>query len=373
MRWLVLLLVPLAGCMGSGDNADGLARVAYGISQDAVDDRYEYALFLGITGTEGDLDWQAYEADLMAQGGQGAKLAEVFDQDVDNGAFGDGRLGAWMTTHFAYDGERRLVGGLFSQILEDGSRKAMLAPFTGPYQGTPSTAQAALPLALRLQEADPILCTLLTDTQDWKLSSSQAAAIALEDPQMQAHMEAYPDGELTYFYFPRLSVDSDCPETLNATSNHWTVMHTDLDRYLAGERPTMAQIVIDAANGTVLERSTGPLFIRAPELLDETIRLQDPVIPLAQSHVMEAAVAEGGALLEWQVYRTSGPERAVNEQVTLRDPLGRIRDTRAFDVPLHRFVIEDPMEGTWTMEYAYQPVLPLTEHVLELRGAVVYG
>lgn len=381
--WL-LLLVPLAGCLGGEPEPGGDARSAYEVSQSAVDDRYEYALFLGVTGTEGDLDWDAYEEDLRAQGGQAARLAEAFDQDVPDEAFGDGELGAWMTTHFAYDSDRRLVGGLFTQVLRDGSRNALLAPFTGPYAGTPTAVSmghrlamteslSALDQALDAQENEPVLCTLLTNVDQWKVSSKQAAAIAQDTPEVQEHMARYPAGELTYFYFPQLAVEDDCPAELDAPSNHWTVFHTDLDAYLAGELPTVAKVVIDAANGTIRETSIGPLLIRAPSLLDETIHIQDPPVGLRQTHTYTATVEEGATLLEWHLYRTERPARVHNDGVALIDPEGRMLDARAFDVPLQRFLIENPIPGTWRMEYDYQPLVPLGQHTLELRGAVLYG
>ena len=109
------------------------------------------------------------------------------------------------------------------------------------------------------------------------------------------------------------------------------------------------------------------------DMEDRTIHIQDPPVGLRQTHTYTATVEEGATLLEWHLYRTERPARVHNDGVALIDPEGRMLDARAFDVPLQRFLIENPIPGTWRMEYDYQPLVPLGQHTLELRGAVLYG
>lgn len=385
--WLVFLLLPLAGCLGGTDDDTSQARMAYDLSQSAVDRKYEYSLFLGVTGTEGTLDWAAYEEDLRAQGGQGARLANAFDQDVPNGRFGDGRLGAWVTTHFAYDEDERLLGGLFTQVTSDGERRGLFAPFTGPYSGTTAFVSAqrlAMHQALgadtliALQEAqeNPVLCALRTAVDAWDVSSADAARIALDTQAMQDHMARYPEGELTYYYFPRLTVEDGCPATLDVPSNHWIVFHTDLDTYLDPDQdmPSVAKVTIDAQSGDVRAIVTEPLALRAPHLLDTLIEAKDPLLPDGwQVESVDIPVETGADILEIQSFRRLRPAHEVDAETLLRAPDGRPIARQSFDTPLHHYAIEDPQPGTWVFEYRHHSLTPGGEHAVELHGAVVYS
>lgn len=382
--WIVLLLLPLAGCLGSNTDTTVEAADAYGDVRGTVEREFDYSLFLGITGTEGPLDWAAYEDDLRAHGGQGERFADAFDQDVQNGAFGDGRLGAWVTTHFAYDEDRRLLGGLFTQVAADGAKKALFAPFTGPYAGTPAFATAEgramapslVDFRVAQQQSEAVLCALITTTEDWRVSSSAAAKAALATQTMQEHMERFPGGELTYYYFPKLAVEDGCPATLETPSNYWTVLHTDLDQYLDPSQPipTVARIRIDAENGKVVAAEVVPLAIRAPQLVDELLEITDPLLPRGYvTHTVDVEVKQGATLLDLQAYRRAKPAHMLDEKTALRAPDGRIMQSTDFSQALHQYVVEDPDEGTWRFEYTYRSASPQGQHLVELHGAVIYS
>ncbi len=383
--WVIVLLLPLAGCFGADPPDTVEAHAAVAASQKAVDAEFEYSLFLGVTGTEGPLDWQAYEEDLMQQGGQPARFAETFDQDMDHGRMGDGRLGAWVTTHFAYDEERRLLGGLYTQAMADGSLHRLFAAYTGPYQGTASFASLSPETAAfdetldwiqawqREQEDAQVLCALVTHTDDWNLSSSQAAKAALATKAFGEHIKEFPEGELTYYYFPQLDVEEGCPATISTPSNHWIVFHTDLDDYLdGGAMPTVATARIDAASGEVLYVGVEPLALRVPTIIDTVIEATDGVAEGFLVHSLEIPVYGEASRLQLQALRQTSPLLLQADETLLRDPSGVPVDRADFANALHQYLVDDPAAGTWTFEYRYQGVAP-GDHVVEVRGSVLYS
>ncbi len=410
---LPLLLLPLlAGCLGHDAPDTTSAATAFEGSDAAARERFSYTLFLGITGTEGPLDWARYEAALASTGGPGSKLAEGFDQDVPNGALGDGKLGSWLTTHFAYDEENRLIGGYYTQTLADGTRHHVFAPFTGPYAGTTDLPdmihgrQTPTGTALMAQlapilptlaavadtvhtngrtaanepesdtDSDPVLCALRTHTDQWNISSEDAAAIAMADPEFQQHQSNLPGGELSYYYFPSLAVEEGCPVELDVPDNFWAISYTDLDTFLDPEvaSPPLYTLVIDAENGHINERRVLPLVLRPPVLIDAVLSATDPVVPATrtQTHTLPILVEEHASRLELHSYRTEHATYMLHDATRLRDPSGRIIETHGFASALHHYEITDPEPGEWRLEYRYQSLTPNGQHKLEVQGAVSY-
>lgn len=389
---IVLALPALAGCLGGDAPETSDATDAVRTSHSEADRRYEYVLFLGVTGTEGDLDWALYEDALNGSASPGPAIAHAFDQDRPYGSFADGRLGSWLTTHFAYDEDRRLIGGLYTQILADGTRDAVFASFKGPYAGTtalPELQQAQAAFAHQLAAPAPlgtldggdpeesVLCTLKTQTDDWDIDSRRAAEIAVEVPEFRTHLEKYPEGEVTYHYFPGLGVEEGCPATLGASGNHWTIYHTDLDAYLDGDvpAPTAARVKIDAASGEVMDVDVGPLYIRPPLLLETVIESHDPVVPRngPVAHNVTVPVEPGAHRLELTAYRTEWPEPLFDDETVLRMPDGRIHERTPFDQSLHRYVVDGPAAGEWSLEYRYRSMASDGAHTVEVHGLVQYG
>lgn len=396
----MLLLAPLlAGCLGGDEPETTGAREAFEVADAAARQRFEYTLFLGITGTEGPLDWGRYEAALNTTAGPGPSLARAFDQDSPYGEMGDGRLGSWLATHFAYDEEERLVGGLYTQVLADGSRRAALAQFSGPYAGTTAlpgmlhaqdvrgaATQGSLPVldALGRFQAEAgaraadesVLCALQTHTDGWGLSSADAAAVALADAEFRRHVEALPGGELTYYYFPGLAVDEDCPVELDVPDNFWSVSYTDLDAFLDPTTPSppLYSLRIDAADGSIGERSLSPLVLRPPTLVSHTLTATDPAVPTTDHHsrTLTIPVDAHASDLRLQVHRTDRAPQTLDDSTRLRDPLGRIIDRTDFQSALHRYEVADPEPGDWVLEYRYRSLTPNGEHALEVHGAVTY-
>lgn len=377
---LVALIVLLAGCSGSThaptmDGAEASAAAA-----ESVQGRFEYLLYLGTTGTEGPLNWTAYEDALRSADDPGTMIADAFDQDVDNGAAGDGALGSWLTTHFVFDGERRLLGGLYTQTTPDGS-SSVYAPFRGPYSGTlalPSlhpdtgTELLAWELTRNMQDGNTTLCGLTSSNHNLHLTSSDAASIAQGRAVMADHVAAEPDGEFTYYYFPELGVEPGCPAELDVRSNYWIVSHADLDVYLDGGVPTVAEVIIDAATGEVIDEGLRPVFRPAPTVVDHLITIIDPIVPLAgpSEDRVVFPVEPGAVRLDITALRTKAPQLERDGYTRLLDPDGREWGSHPNSRLLHEYAVRDPAAGDWTLEYVSFNVEPNGEHEVHVRGVV---
>ncbi len=362
----VIALLLLAGCSGSTPEPTSEARDAVAASRDAVHDRFDYLLFLGVTGTEGDLDWDRYEAALMAADDPGKMIAEGFDQDVDNGAPADGRLGSWLTTHFVFDEERRLLGGLYTQYTPERIH-SVYAPFRGPYAGT-----LALPMLAQTRMAEEsTLCGLLSDTRSWEVDSKEAMAIARERPIMQAHMEMQPAGEFTYYYFPHLDVEPDCPVKMNTESNYWIISHTDLDEYLDGGTPTVAEVRIDAETGLVMDEQVRPIYMRPPTVFNELITYEDDLPGGTTFTNLTVEIPPGATSFDVFAKRNARPTTELAAETRIIAPHGIEQDSQPFTGGQHGYHFEDPMPGVWTITYYHEPLVP-GEHAVEIRGAISY-
>lgn len=399
MKWLlVCALLVLAGCSGSSDSATSGGLQAASSSDASAQGGYDYALFLGLTGTEGDLNWTAYEDALRDGTDPGATIAEMFDQDVDNGELGDGLLGSWLTTHFIFDEEQQLLGGLYTQYRPDGESLSAFAPFRGPYAGTPElphqttqgtphqpapgTPHPADPTGTRTawgmlqeMEQEQVLCGLLSSMDDMEVDSHEAARIAAERPIFQEHVADNPDGEYTYYYFPQLGVEEGCAAELTTQSNYWVVSHTDLDAFLTGESASVVEVRVDAATGEVLDETVRPLFERPPLRFEHVLTVEDPMVPQTRSHVhnITVLVTERVERLRIDVLQTERPEGVIDPSTRLRDPAGRILETRSLADPSHTYTVRDAMPGTWKVEYVYQSLKPEGGHTIEATSILSFS
>ncbi len=375
---LVALIVLLAGCSGSAHQGTMDGAEASAAAADAVAGRFEYLLYLGTTGTEGPLNWTAYEDAMRAAADPGTMIADAFDQDVDNGDAGDGVLGSWLSTHFVFDGERRLLGGLYTQTTTEGS-KSVYAPFRGPYSGTlalPSlhAGTGAKLLAFEMMQNSQGNTTLcgLTSQADIRIDSATAADIAMQRTVMQEHVANEPNGEFTYYYFPQLGVEANCPATLDVTSNYWIVSHADLDVYLDGGVPTVAEVIIDAATGEVIDEGLRPVFRPAPTVVDHLIAIQDPLLPAggpSEDRVM-FPVEEGAARLDVTALRTQSPQMERDGYTRLLDPNGLEWGSHPNSRLLHEYAVRDPAPGEWSLEYVSFSLEPNGQHEVHVRGVV---
>ncbi len=383
MKWPVGVLVIallLAGCSGPrGDDAYE-AKHAATATMDAVTGQFDYLLFLGITATEGPLDWALYEDALRGASDPGSSIADTFDQDTPNGVAGDGRVGSWLSTHFVFDEDRQLLGGLYTQYSAQGV-SSVYAPFRGPYAGTPGlpalqTHGIASILAMRAQDeaSGSALCGIVSSTQPWAVDSEAAAKIAGGRPLMQAHVAAFPEGEFTYYYFPKLDVEPGCPAKLTTPSNYWVVSHVDLDDYLGGGVPTVAEVRIDAATGEVTSEAVRPLYYQAPTSFDLAITGTDPVTPRTAPTIRNASFIVDPLVqaLDISVARTVSPELERSASTRLLDPSGRVWDSHVFDDDEHGYRIISPAPGRWTLEYIHQAVQPNGAHEIQIHAVASY-
>ncbi len=370
---VVLLL--LAGCSGpTTDDAMG-GMAAAKDAADAVAGDFEYLLYLGTTGTEGPLNWTKYEDAMRAAEAPGTHIAEAFDQDVDNGVEGDGALRSWLTTHFVFDSDRRLLGGLYTQTTPD-AVESVYAPFRGPYSGTlalpslqPDTGMLQLMKSQNPGSGNTTLCGLVSHRDDLHIDSTEAAQIAMGRSIMQAHVEADPAGEFTYNYFPKLDVEPGCPAELTVRSNYWTITHVDLDTYLDGGVPSMAEVVVDASTGAVLDEGVRPLYQPAPTLIEQVIHIVDPLVPGTRPSegAVPMEVPPGATSLDVSVHRTMAPTYEREGYTRLMAPDGREWGVQP-PSGLRQYSVRDPMPGTWTLEYVSYAVP--SEHELLVRGVI---
>lgn len=410
----MLMAILFAGCLGQDPPETIGAKPAYDAAAEDADEKFAYSLFLGITGTEGPLDWNRYESVLANASTTGAQLADGLNQNVPNGAFGDGKLGAWLSTHFAYDEDNYLVGSQFTQVLADGTQTHVFTPFTGPYAGTTalpnmiqnqhkttqSTLQFPTPWAAaqptldavadhlnqwqlrgtdsedEIPKGETVLCALRTHTDQWSLSSADAARVALGDPVFRQHMDELKGGELSYYYFPSLAVEEACPAELDVLDNFWAISYTDLDTFLDPKvaSPPLYTLIIDAETGKILEKRVLPLVLQPPTILDSEISIEDPLVPTThkQTHFIEFQVDPNASALELRVTRPQYPTLMLNPDTRLRDPDGRIVEGRSMGQNLHLFDVDAPDPGTWKIEYRYQSLTSQGQHQLALQGIVSY-
>lgn len=379
--WVVLLLLPLAGCLDGP--AEGLdAHEAHAIASRGLGD-FEYALFLGIAATEGPVDETAYQAALE---GTWASLREAFGPAPQDGVVGDGRAAEWITTHYVWDQESDRAGGLFTQVTPSGVQRVFL-PFTGVYGGAPATVartaggvggpallgdladalgRSDLPDVLAAGGDGPRLCALETDTDAWALDADAAVRQARGEPSFQEHVAGHPDGQYTYAYMPALSVDPACSDAA-LEGNRWTVQHTDLDGHLAGPGGMAAQVRVDADDGTVLEAGLVRLSLPTVRFVEGRLDIQDPLVPLdEQVHAFSFPVEEGTTRLDLHAIRREVPDAMREASTRLVDPEGKVRSTAAFGSPIHQHAVEAPGEGTWRLEYVYEATMPRGEHRVDV-------
>ncbi len=372
---VLVVALTLSGCASPAISNDVGARDAATASIDAVAGQFDYLLFLGITGTEGPLNWTLYE-EALSTSVLGSSIADAFDQDADNGAAGDGRLGSWLTTHFVFDEDRQLLGGLYTQYSSSGV-ESVYAPFRGPYAGTPglpALQQQDLALFSRQADEGPALCGLVSSMDGWDIGSEDAAQIAAQRSLMQAHVAAYPTGEFTYYYFPKLDVEPGCPAELTTRSNYWIISHVDLDEYLEGGIPTMAEVIIDAATGEVIDESVRPLYQQAPTVYDLTIRDQDPMQPRTAPVTRNASFIVDPLVktLDINVLRVERPDLERAASTRLLDPSGRVWDSHTFDDAEHAYRVTSPTPGRWTLEYIHKALQPNGVHEVEVHAVATY-
>lgn len=85
------------------------------------------------------------------------------------------------------------------------------------------------------------------------IDSDKAARIAKEQEVFRNHTQANPDADYIYLYIPELTYCwGDDVETDPAM---WAVLNTDIDQWMDFEtrEPTLAYVIMDAKNGTVID------------------------------------------------------------------------------------------------------------------------
>ena len=262
-------------------------------------------IFLGMAAFEGTVDLEKLESTLREEAAEEGMEDEVdefldaFDFRQPQGDIGDGLPGSWFTAHTDQDFSALLLtqvgsGGVIGSYLweeddagytDEAEPEPMRLAWMGALLDVPSLVPALVPTlapavapvssAAASSTTSAETCTFNTKVE-WRIGSERAAAIANAQPEFAAHVAENPDAEYLYVYVPMYY--EDCYGEQWEDGNMWAVVHVDLDTILAGEWPTIAYVIMDASNGTVIDGGVEvPTEWRV--LVDDQFSFTGPLVP----------------------------------------------------------------------------------------------
>lgn len=399
----LLSAAALAGCADPGTaSAMDLAPTAKSYAAQRVPG----ANWQGIAAVDGDLDFGALQEALAADSEEAQTFLDAFDLRVSNGAGGDGLAGSWFSFHYleAPDGRPRAAATV--QVFADGRTPRALvqdldrgsvveAGTPAPVDGASTALFIPAPLPLHRTAPPPIFPPLpvlpaalalqptpfpslpaapttpaardearCTGDHMWRIDSPRAVEIARTVAEFRDHERDHPSADYAYSYLPA-TVDDPCD------GNVWYIEHLDFERLLSGKGIVGVAVVIDAADGTVLDVEILEDLVTRVLLDGAETDFAGPPIPTLGvlgpvTHTVSFTVpanatslAAGGILAAGGVF---------DGTLRLRDPDGV--DIAVWDAGVLDAAIDAPRGGAWTFAYSFDTVLPSETHTLRLFAAV---
>lgn len=370
MNGRVLLLVSLlsmaalAGCTArafGGDapdtgqmlDASAAYRAAYDVAS-AIEPDPE---FLGIRGAEGALPEGSLRYWLPS--------ADLKEDGIADGVIGDGLVSSWVADF------RVTTGTVAVTVFGDGRDPETHledSSFGKHHDGDATEGGRA-------------------DASSWLISSSDAAAIALADPDMALHVATYPNAGYVYQYVPYspkyptydwsmffMSGFEEEPKSTgwSISGNSWLITHFDPAGWVGSQAPTVAVTSSDAATGKLT--SFEAFVPRTVEQLYEGGDYADPMVPESLEpyvHKVPIEVPAGtgslGGALAAHSFQTVGTGIGVLPDTpswTLFAPDGSIAAQSTDEFGFDDINIADPPAGTWMLHVTHDRPTPQTITVM---------